>query len=95
MSKPVFRESGLPQGHSTKTVKGNNTITPASGKAFYITSVVNSNASSARTLTYKSDASTTHTLDVGGASSVNPSYPIYAVSIAITETDLAVTYIEA
>ena len=94
MSKPAYRESGLPTGFVTKTVKGSNTITPASGKNFYITSVVNSNASSARTLTYKTDSSTSHTLDVGGATSVNPAYPIFAVSIAITETDLAVTYIE-
>ena len=95
MSKPVFRESGLPQGLATKTVKGSNTITPTSGKAFYITSVVNSHASTTHTLTYKSDDSTTHTLDVGEGCSVNPCYPIYAVSIAITETTLAVTYIEA
>ena len=94
MSKLAYRDSGLPHGLVTKTVKGNNTITPATGKSFYITSVVNSNASSGRTLTYKSDASTTHTLDVGGQTSVNPVYPIFAVSIAITETDLAVTYIE-
>ena len=93
--RPSYRDSGLPTGLVTKTVKGNNTITPASGKNFYITSVVNSNASSARTLTYKSDGSTTHTLDVGGATSVNPVYPILAVSIDITETDLAVTYVEA
>ncbi len=95
MSNLAYRDSGLPHGLVTKTVKGSNTITPATGKNFYITSVVNSHASTSHTLTYKSDASTTHTLDVGEGTSVNPSYPIVAVSIALTETTLAVTYIEA
>ena len=95
MSKPAYRESGLPTGFVTKTVKGSNTITPTSGKNFYITSVVNSHASTTHTITYKSDADTSHTLDVGAGCSVNPVYPILAVSIALAETTLAVTYIEA
>ena len=96
MSKLAYRDSGLPHGLVTKTVKGSNTVTPAAGKNLYITSVVNSNASNTtRTLTYKSDASTTHTLDVGGQNSVSFTYPIIAVSITVGETDIAVTYIEA
>jgi len=89
-----YRESGLPQGHETKSTKNLAvTVTAATGKKLYITSIVNSHASTARTLTYKTP--TTYTLDVAGSSSVSPAFPIVATEFTTPETDIAVIYVEA
>tara|TARA_Y100000310_G_scaffold265728_1_gene276926 strand:- start:1312 stop:1590 length:279 start_codon:yes stop_codon:yes gene_type:complete len=88
-----YRDTGFPHGLITETVKGSNTITPAAGKAFYITAIVSSAATATRTLTFKNP--NTLTLDIKAGAVVNPVHPIYATEISISETDLAVLYIEA